>query len=87
MNNPEDPTPPESNRVNGPAENVPVKISMGSGPGIVQLLFDPPAVRVAFTPKDARDFAIAILNNVQMAEQPPPPLIQQFEPGPIIKPR
>lgn len=83
MNNPENPA-PEHNRANGPASNVPIKISMGSGPGVVQIMFDPPAVRLAFDAKGARDFAIAILNNCQIADMPPPPLIQQFEPGPII---
>lgn len=73
------------NRVNGPPPGQkPVKVDMGAGPGIVQILFDPPASRLAFNPKTARDFAIAILNNVQIAELPPPPLIQQFDPGPII---
>ena len=85
MNNPEEEQPaPEINRVNGPPANVPIKINMGAGPGVVQILFDPPAVRLSFDPKAARDFAIGILNNVQIAEMPPPPLIQQFDPGPII---
>ncbi len=85
MNNHEpDPPPLEPNRTNGPAANVPIKINMGAGPGVVQLMFDPPAVRLSFDPKSARDLAIAILNNVQLAEMPPPPLIQQFDPGPII---
>ncbi len=79
--------PPEQNRINPPVKNVPIKINMGAGPGIVQILFDPPAVRLSFDPKSARDFAIAILNNCQIAELPPPPLIQQFEPGPIIPAR
>ncbi len=84
--NPDDlkPDPELSHRMNGPAANVPIKINMGAGPGVVQLMFDPPAVRLSFDPKSARDLAIAILNNVQLAEMPPPPLIQQFDPGPII---
>lgn len=75
------------NRVNGPPSTIPIRIQMGVGPGVVQVMFDPPAVRLAFDPKAARDFAIAILNNVQVAEMPPPPMIQQFDPGPIIPAR
>lgn len=93
MNNSGDltPDPDLSRRMNGPAVspavNVPIKISMGVAPGAIQILFDPPAVRLHFDPKSARDFAIAILNNVQIAEMPPPPMIQQFEPGPIMPAR
>lgn len=89
MNNSGDltPDPDLSRRMNGPAVNVPIKISMGVAPGAIQILFDPPAVRLTFEPKSARDFAIAILNNVQIAEMPPPPMIQQFEPGPIMPAR
>ena len=87
MSDTNDGPPPEHNRVPQPPVNVPIKINMGAGPGVVQILFDPPAVRLSFDPKSARDFAIAVLNNVQMAELPPPPLIQQFEQGPIIPAR
>ena len=79
-----DSPPPEHNRVPQPPVNVPVMINMGAGPGVVQIMFDPPAVRLSFDAKSARDFAIAILKNVQLCEMPPPPMIQQFEQGPII---
>jgi len=86
MNNPDPDSQevPQNNRIGVPPANVPIKINMGAGPGVVQILFDPPAVRLMFDPKSARDLAIAILNNVQLAEMPPPPMIQQFDPGPII---
>ena len=87
MSDTNDGPPSEHNRVPQPPVNVPIKINMGAGPGVVQIMFDPPAVRISFDPKSARDLAIAILNHVQTAEMPPPPMIQQFEQGPIIPAR
>lgn len=55
-----------------PESDQPININMTSAGGVVQILFDPPAVRLKFTPRSARLLAVALLGHADAAENPPP---------------
>jgi hypothetical protein len=50
----------------------PLNLTMGHEGGCVQMMFDPPVVRMRLKPKEARTLAIAMLNHADLAENPPP---------------
>jgi hypothetical protein len=62
-----------------PDPEVPLNLSMTHGEGTVQIMFDPPVVRMRLQPREARTLAIAMLTHAEAAENPPP--IIEMPPG------
>lgn|GEM_PF-5133660 len=60
---------------NPPESEQPVKIDMTHLGGIVQILFNPPIVRMRMKPREARALAIAMLQHAEQAENPDPTLL------------
>ena len=55
-----------------PESEQPLNLSMAHENGMVQMMFDPPVVRMRMKPREARTLAIAMLNHAELAENPPP---------------
>lgn len=49
-----------------------LNLTMGHEDGTVQMMFDPPIVRMRMKPREARELAIAMLQHAELAENPPP---------------
>jgi len=66
----------DNNRIHVPGKppesEQPLNLSMGHENGMVQMMFDPPVVRMRMKPREARTLAIAMLNHAELAENPPP---------------
>ena len=55
-----------------PESEQPLNLSMNHENGCIQMMFDPPVVRMRLKPREARTLAIAMLNHADLAENPPP---------------
>jgi len=55
-----------------PESDQPVKIDMTHANGTVQMMFNPPIVRMHLKPREARALAVSMLLHADQAEYPPP---------------
>lgn len=53
----------------------PLNLTMSHEGGTVQMMFDPPVVRMRLQPREARTLAVAMLNHAELAENPPPTIV------------
>jgi len=53
-------------------DDQPLNLTMTHENGCVQMVFNPPIVRMRLQPREARELAIAMLSHAQLAEMPPP---------------
>ena len=66
---------PDNNRIHVPGKppgsEQPVNIQMSHEGGAVQVMFNPPIVRMRLKPREARELAIQMLLHADQAEYPP----------------
>lgn len=70
----------ENNRIQMPGKppqetEQSLNLSMAHEGGTVQVMFDPPVVRMRLQPREARSLAVAMLNHAELAENPPPTIV------------
>lgn len=52
-----------------------LNLTMTHEDGTVQIMFDPPVVRMRLQPREARSLAVAMLGHADAAENPPPTIV------------